>query len=82
MNSKLIISAAIALTANAFSLQCSISDYSTYLGQFALGFQSDTGSLTTDCYIATDALSTQIETLTTSINNFAVSAWLDPLYDL
>ena len=81
---KFASAALLAATSAAFSMsdiQCSISDYETYLPQFALAFQSDPTDTSTDCYGTTNAFVEQIGFTTSSVNNFSTSDWLGPVYE-
>ena len=81
---KFASAALLAASTAAFSMsdiKCSISDYETYLPQFALAFQADSSDTTTDCYGTTTAFVEQISFMADSITAFSTSDWLGPVYE-
>ena len=74
-----LFAAAIVGYASA-SIQCSFSDYSDFLSNFALGFQTDDSDTDTDCYTSTLSLIQQVENLKTAFTNFSADDYLGPIY--
>ena len=80
MRSALFASAILALGANAAIDACSFGDYETVMLNFAMGFQSDVTSTTTDCYEKTGVFASKFGLLIDAINNFDFANWAEPLY--
>ena len=82
MRSALFASAVLALGANAAIDACAFGDYETVMLNFAMGFQDDVTSTTTDCYEKTGVFASKTGLLITALQNFEFSNWAEPLYIL
>jgi hypothetical protein len=74
-----LLIAAFAATADA-ALQCNPSDYKIWMPSFAQAFQSDTNSITTDCYITSVSYAGLFGDMLATGKAFKFSDWLAPVY--
>ena len=79
MRTSYLVSALVASTATASYDSCSPSDYETMIVSFAQGFQEDPASTSSECYGKAELLSTKVNQLVTSFENFSTDDWAAPL---
>lgn len=80
---SLVAAASVAyltIGVDAFSTECGVGSYKSYLLGFALGFQTDPTDIETDCYASTAAWTVKLNTLDTAVRSFSTSEYLEPVY--